>query len=91
MTKWNDSITAESLARAERDRLFAKFSAANPGFADYQTKTSRVIPVVALHRTNRAHEMHAWARTGQRCRLQARRLIKTWPRLVVSLVHGPVS
>lgn len=43
---------AESLARAERDRLFAKFSAANPGFADYQTKTSRVIPVVALHRTN---------------------------------------
>jgi deazaflavin-dependent oxidoreductase (nitroreductase family) len=42
--------TAEVVERAERDRLFGVFSAANPGFAGYQEKTSRVIPVVALHR-----------------------------------------
>ncbi|WP_349902787.1 nitroreductase family deazaflavin-dependent oxidoreductase [Parafrigoribacterium humi] len=44
--------TAEVLERPERDRLFAIFSAANPGFADYQTKTTRIIPVVKLNRTN---------------------------------------
>ncbi|MEV4130009.1 nitroreductase family deazaflavin-dependent oxidoreductase [Nocardia sp. NPDC049707] len=32
----------------ERDRLFAVMVAAMPGFAEYQTKTDRVIPVVAL-------------------------------------------
>ena len=43
--------TAEPVTDAERDRLFGIFSARNPGFAGYQEKTSRVIPVVALHRT----------------------------------------
>ncbi|WP_349897181.1 nitroreductase family deazaflavin-dependent oxidoreductase [Parafrigoribacterium soli] len=42
--------TAEVLERSERDRLFGTFSAANPGFGQYQEKTARVIPVVALHR-----------------------------------------
>ena len=32
----------------ERDRVFARAVEADPGWADYQAKTSRVIPVVAL-------------------------------------------
>jgi len=35
---------------AERDALWAKVVAAMPGFADYQTQTERVIPVVVLTR-----------------------------------------
>lgn len=42
--------TATAPAGAERDRLFAQFSAAMPGFADYQTKTARVIPIVVIER-----------------------------------------
>ena len=34
-----------------RDRLFAKQAELYPGFAEYQSKTSRIIPVVALERT----------------------------------------
>jgi hypothetical protein len=34
----------------ERDRIYAAHAAANPGFAEYQEKTDRVIPVVALDR-----------------------------------------
>jgi hypothetical protein len=34
----------------ERDRLFAAQAAVMPGFADYQAKTTRVIPVVELRR-----------------------------------------
>lgn len=36
------------LEGAERDRLFARAAEADPGWADYQAKTTRVIPVVAL-------------------------------------------
>ena len=32
----------------ERDRLFAQQAASFPGFTEYQAKTTRVIPVVAL-------------------------------------------
>ena len=35
---------------AERDRLYAKHAAVNPGFRDYQARTTRVIPVVLLER-----------------------------------------
>ena len=46
--------TFEARARvtegAERDRLFAQRVAANPNFAEYQKKTTRVIPVVVLER-----------------------------------------
>ncbi|HET6288207.1 MAG TPA: nitroreductase/quinone reductase family protein [Amycolatopsis sp.] len=35
---------------AERDALFARIVAEEPGFADYQAKTSRELPVVVLHR-----------------------------------------
>jgi deazaflavin-dependent oxidoreductase (nitroreductase family) len=39
---------ATPLEGAERDREFAAQAARNPVFADYERKTSRVIPVVAL-------------------------------------------
>jgi deazaflavin-dependent oxidoreductase (nitroreductase family) len=35
---------------AERDRLYAKMVEINPGFADYERKTTRKIPVVTLER-----------------------------------------
>src|ERR1700753_4280522 len=46
----NDSsdVTARELPSAERDELFEQIAAAPPGFADYQAKTSRVIPVFEL-------------------------------------------
>jgi deazaflavin-dependent oxidoreductase (nitroreductase family) len=46
----NDSsdVTARELPSAERDELFGKITAAAPGFAEYQAKTSRVIPVFEL-------------------------------------------
>jgi deazaflavin-dependent oxidoreductase (nitroreductase family) len=34
----------------ERDRLYAAQAKANPQFAEYETKTTRVIPVIALER-----------------------------------------
>ncbi|WP_436764098.1 nitroreductase/quinone reductase family protein [Streptosporangium sp. V21-05] len=36
------------LEGAERDRVFARAAEADPGWADYQARTTRVIPVVAL-------------------------------------------
>lgn len=45
--------TAEPLARELRDTLFARFSERNPGFAGYQEKTDRIIPVVQLHPVER--------------------------------------
>jgi deazaflavin-dependent oxidoreductase (nitroreductase family) len=41
-------VTARELPAAERDELFAKVAAAAPGFADYQAKTTRVIPLFEL-------------------------------------------
>jgi deazaflavin-dependent oxidoreductase (nitroreductase family) len=43
-------VTARELTPQERDEDFAKISAASPGFADYQAKTSRVIPLFELQR-----------------------------------------
>jgi deazaflavin-dependent oxidoreductase (nitroreductase family) len=47
-----DSYEADAkvLTGEERDRLYARQAEAYPGFAEYQEKTQRVIPVVALHR-----------------------------------------
>ena len=39
---------AEELVGEERDRLYARQAELYPGFADYQAKTDRVIPVIAL-------------------------------------------
>jgi deazaflavin-dependent oxidoreductase (nitroreductase family) len=41
-------VTARELPAAERDALFEKVAAAAPGFAEYQSKTDRVIPLVEL-------------------------------------------
>jgi deazaflavin-dependent oxidoreductase (nitroreductase family) len=41
---------ATSLQGEERDRLYAKQVEASPVFGDYEKKTTRVIPVVALER-----------------------------------------
>lgn len=38
------------LAAEERDRVFADIVARSPGFGEYQTKTSRVIPIIRLVR-----------------------------------------
>jgi deazaflavin-dependent oxidoreductase (nitroreductase family) len=39
---------AEVLTGEERDRLFTRAAEAQPGFGEYQAKTARVLPVVAL-------------------------------------------
>jgi len=44
------AVRARVLEGAERDSGWAQFTAAAPGFKEYETKTTRVIPVVALHR-----------------------------------------
>jgi deazaflavin-dependent oxidoreductase (nitroreductase family) len=44
--------TARVLTGAERDRIYARQAKLYPAFAEYQEKTSRVIPVVALDRAS---------------------------------------
>ena len=44
----SSDVTARELPLAERDELFPKITAAAPGFAEYQSKTTRVIPVFEL-------------------------------------------
>jgi deazaflavin-dependent oxidoreductase (nitroreductase family) len=41
-------MVARELAPDERDSAFPKIAAAAPGFADYQAKTTRVIPLFLL-------------------------------------------
>ena len=43
-------VVAGELEPEERDRVWRRITEVAPGFAEYQTKTSRVIPVVALAR-----------------------------------------
>jgi deazaflavin-dependent oxidoreductase (nitroreductase family) len=47
-----DTYTARATVvdRAERDRLYAAHAAAMPNFAEYETLTDRVIPIVVLER-----------------------------------------
>jgi deazaflavin-dependent oxidoreductase (nitroreductase family) len=44
-------VVVEELPPAERDEKWAAITAVMPGFADYQAKVSRVIPVLALTRS----------------------------------------
>jgi deazaflavin-dependent oxidoreductase (nitroreductase family) len=44
------AVEAEELTGEEHDRLYAKQAGIMPAFADYQAKTSRTIPVMALKR-----------------------------------------
>jgi deazaflavin-dependent oxidoreductase (nitroreductase family) len=43
-------VSAEELPAAERDVAWARITAQAPGFADYEARTTRVIPVVRLTR-----------------------------------------
>jgi deazaflavin-dependent oxidoreductase (nitroreductase family) len=44
-------VAARELPADERAALFDKITAVAPGFADYQAKTTRVIPLFELNRT----------------------------------------
>jgi deazaflavin-dependent oxidoreductase (nitroreductase family) len=44
------AVVARVLSGAERDEYYAKQSAVQPQFADYQRKTTRIIPVIELVR-----------------------------------------
>ena len=46
-------VKAQEVKGAERDRLYAKQASLYPQFADYQSKTKRVIPVIALAPKNK--------------------------------------
>lgn len=43
--------TAEPVTGEDRDRIYAEQARRYPGFAEYQEKTARVIPVVELSRS----------------------------------------
>jgi deazaflavin-dependent oxidoreductase (nitroreductase family) len=43
---------ANPLSGAERDRIYAIQAERYPGFAEYQEKTTRTIPVVSLERAD---------------------------------------
>ncbi|ANN15743.1 hemerythrin [Amycolatopsis orientalis] len=68
-TETYEAIAAVPAAQ-ERAALFAKVVAAEPGFAEYQAKTSRELPVVILHRIDDrvrgmgdfVVEVHEWLR-----------------------------
>lgn len=45
------AATATPLAGPERDRIFTRQKELMPGFADYEAKTTRTIPVIALTRS----------------------------------------
>jgi deazaflavin-dependent oxidoreductase (nitroreductase family) len=45
-------VEAQVADRAERDRLYAIQAERYPGFAEYEQKTDRVIPVVLLRRVD---------------------------------------
>lgn len=44
--------TARVITGEERDRIYARQAELYPGFAEYEEKTSRVIPVVAVARVS---------------------------------------
>ena len=44
------AATATEVDRAERDRIYAKMASLYPNFAEYEQKTTRVIPVVKISR-----------------------------------------
>ena len=48
----SSDVTARELPLAERDDLFPKITAVAPGFAEYQAKTTRTIPVIELERVS---------------------------------------
>lgn len=45
-------VHAEELSGPERDEIWSRVVAESPGFGDYQTKTTRLIPVLRLTRVS---------------------------------------
>lgn len=62
VTVETDTETFEAMAAVapDRDRLFAKVVDLEPGFGDYQARTTRVLPVIVLHRLERVRRMGDW-------------------------------
>jgi deazaflavin-dependent oxidoreductase (nitroreductase family) len=62
VTVETDAETFDAMAALppDRDALFAEIVAREPGFADYQAKTARVLPVVELHRLDAVRRMGDW-------------------------------
>ncbi|MFJ1761069.1 nitroreductase/quinone reductase family protein [Amycolatopsis sp. NPDC088138] len=48
-----ETFEAMAAVAPDRDALFARVVEQQPGFADYQARTTRVIPVIVLHRLDR--------------------------------------
>jgi deazaflavin-dependent oxidoreductase (nitroreductase family) len=44
------AVRARELLGVERDEAWARFTAMSAGFRQYESRTSRTIPVIALHR-----------------------------------------
>ncbi len=79
VTVETDAETFEAMAALppDRDKLFAEVIEREPGFAGYQARTTRLLPVVELHRIDTARrmgdwlvEMHDWLR-GELTQLRA--------------------
>jgi len=62
VTVETDTETFEAMAALppDRDRLFAEVIEREPGFAQYQARTTRILPVVELHRIDTARRMGDW-------------------------------
>ena len=45
------SATAKALERGERDRAYAAHASVNPGLAEYEQMTDRIIPAARLVRS----------------------------------------
>jgi deazaflavin-dependent oxidoreductase (nitroreductase family) len=55
-----EKFEAMAAIAPDRDRLFAKVTELEPGFAGYQARTTRVLPVIVLHRLDRVRRMGDW-------------------------------
>ncbi len=55
-----ETFEAMAALPPDRDKLFAEVVEREPGFADYQARTSRLLPVVELHRLDSARRMGDW-------------------------------
>lgn len=53
------AVRAAEITGDDYEQTWARVTAAMPGFADYQTKTARRIPLVALHRKDGKSGAHS--------------------------------
>lgn len=55
-----ETFEAMAAIAPDRDALFAAVTEREPGFAAYQARTSRLLPVLELHRLDRVRRMGDW-------------------------------